>query len=43
VLAATAFLYGAALEEIPREKLDVNDPFFPLIVSVRATRAATAD
>jgi SAM-dependent methyltransferase len=38
VLAATAFLYGAALEEVPREKLDVNDPFFPLIISVRATR-----
>jgi hypothetical protein len=42
VLAATAFLYGAALEEIPPEKLDVDDPFFPLIVSVRATRAASA-
>jgi len=40
VLAATAFLYGATVEEIPREKLDVNDPFFPLIVSVRATRAS---
>jgi SAM-dependent methyltransferase len=39
VLAAAAFLYGAAVEEIPREKLDVNDPFFPLIISVRATRA----
>jgi SAM-dependent methyltransferase len=42
VLAATAFLYGASLEEMPRAKLDVHDPFFPLIVSVRATRAATA-
>src|SRR5262245_45916534 len=40
VLAATAFLYGASVEEIPREKLEVNDPFFPLIVSVRATRAS---
>ena len=40
VLAATAFLYGATVEEIPREKLDVNDPFFPLLISVRATRAA---
>jgi hypothetical protein len=27
---------------MPRAKLDVHDPFFPLIVSVRATRAATA-
>ena len=43
VLAAAAFLYGAALEEIPRTKLDVNDPFFPLIVSVRATRTAAAN
>jgi SAM-dependent methyltransferase len=39
VLAATAFLYGATVEEIPRAKLDVNDPFFPVIVSVRATRS----
>ncbi len=38
VLAASAFLYGAAVEEIPREKLDMNDPFFPLVISVRATR-----
>ena len=42
VLAAAAFLYGAALEEIPRAKLDVTDPFFPLIVSVRATRSEAA-
>ena len=42
VLAATAFLYGAALEEIPHEKLDVDDPFFPIIVSVRATRTEAA-
>ena len=38
VLAAAAFLYGATVEEIPPEKLDVNDPFFPIIISVRATR-----
>ena len=38
VLSAAAFLYGATLEEIPREKLDVDDPVFPLIISVRATR-----
>jgi len=42
VLAASAFLYGATVEEIPREKLDVSDPFFPLIVSVRATRTQPA-
>jgi hypothetical protein len=39
VLAASAFLYGASVEEVPQEKLDVNDPFFPIIVTVRATRA----
>ena len=38
VLVAMAFLQGAALEEIPRAKLDVDDPFFPLIVTVRAVR-----
>jgi SAM-dependent methyltransferase len=42
VLAASAFLYGATVEESARDKLDVNDPFFPLIVSVRATRAQPA-
>jgi SAM-dependent methyltransferase len=39
VLVDMAFLQGAALEEIPREKLEVNDPFFPLIVTVRAVKA----
>src|SRR4051812_38270964 len=38
VLAATAFLRGTALEEIPRRKLDVNDPYFPLLVTVRAVK-----
>jgi SAM-dependent methyltransferase len=38
VLAATAFLRGTALEEIPREKLEVNDPYFPLLVTVRAVK-----
>jgi hypothetical protein len=33
-----AFLQGAALEEFPPAKLEVNDPFFPLIVAVRAVR-----
>ena len=39
VLADMAFLQGAALEELPRAKLDVNDPYFPLIVAVRAVRS----
>ena len=38
VLAATAFLRGTALEEIPRRKLEVNDPYFPLLVTVRAVK-----
>ncbi|MFL5617302.1 MAG: class I SAM-dependent methyltransferase [Gemmatimonadaceae bacterium] len=38
VLAATAFLRGTALEEIPRRKLDVNDPYFPLLVTMRAVK-----
>lgn len=37
-LVDMAFLQGAALEEIPREKLDVDDPYFPLIVTVRAVK-----
>jgi len=30
------------VEEIPREKLEVHDRFFPIVVSVRATRAVRA-
>jgi hypothetical protein len=38
VLAGVAFLRGAAQQEIPRRKLDVNDPYFPLVVTVRAVK-----
>ena len=38
VLACTAFLRGVALQEIPRHKLDVNDPYFPLLITVRAVK-----
>jgi glycosyltransferase involved in cell wall biosynthesis/SAM-dependent methyltransferase len=38
VFAAVAFLHGLALEEVPRAKLDVRDPAFPVIVSVRARK-----
>lgn len=38
VLASTAFLRGTALEEIPRRKLDVNDPYFPTLVAIRAVK-----
>jgi SAM-dependent methyltransferase len=33
-----AFLYGLAREEVPRRRLDAEDPRFPLIVSVRAVK-----
>lgn len=39
VLAATAFLQGLAREEVPREKLDVVDPLYPVITGVRARKA----
>lgn len=38
VFAACAFLQGAAVEEVPRAKLDPVDPCFPVILGVRATR-----
>jgi SAM-dependent methyltransferase len=38
VLAAIAFLQGLALEEMDRQKLDVRDPFYPLISTVRAVK-----
>jgi SAM-dependent methyltransferase len=40
VFAATAFLYGLALEEVPRGKLSTKDLAFPVIVSVRAQKAS---
>ena len=39
VLAGVAFLRGTACQEIPRRKLDVNDPYFPILVTVRAVKA----
>jgi len=39
VFAACAFLQGAALEEVPLAKLQVQDPCYPVIVAVRATSA----
>ena len=40
VYAATAFLQGLALEEVDPQKLDVPDPLYPVISTVRAVRAA---
>ena len=40
VLASVAFLVGMAAEELSARELDRVDPFFPLLVTVRATKAA---
>jgi SAM-dependent methyltransferase len=40
VLTAVAFLVGMAVEELSPRELDRDDPFFPLVVTVRATKAA---
>lgn len=38
VYAATAFLQGVVLDEVDRAKLDIQDPAYPVIVGLRATR-----
>lgn len=40
VHVATCFLQGMAMEEVDRKLLDVVDPCYPVIVAVRAQRAA---
>jgi len=40
VYAATCFLQGLALDEVDRKKLDVLDPSFPLILTIRACKSA---
>ena len=42
VLAASAFLYGLAVEELTAAELDHEDPDYDVIVTVRATKRATA-
>ena len=39
-LVAVAFLLGIAQEELRERELEEDDPFFPLIITVRATKAA---
>ena len=39
VYAATALLQGLAVEEIDPAKLDVQDPSYPVVVTVRAQKA----
>jgi SAM-dependent methyltransferase len=41
VLVAVAFLLGMAREELSERELDSDDPFFPVVITVRATKAAT--
>jgi SAM-dependent methyltransferase len=43
VLVAVAFLLGMAQEELRERELEVDDPFFPLIITVRATKAALSE
>ena len=40
VLAATAFLYGLAAEELTQRELSAHDPDYQVIIGVRAIRAA---
>jgi glycosyltransferase involved in cell wall biosynthesis len=39
VFAATAFLQGAALEEVDGAKLDDHDPAYPVIITLRARKS----
>jgi GT2 family glycosyltransferase/SAM-dependent methyltransferase len=39
VLACTAFLQGVAANELSLAELDQHDPYFPLLVAVRAVKA----
>ena len=39
VFAATAFLQGAALEEVDRAKLDIDNPAYPVTITLRARKA----
>jgi SAM-dependent methyltransferase len=40
VLTAVAFLIGMAAEELSTRELELIDPFFPLLVTVKATKTA---
>ena len=42
VFAATAFLYGLAVEELDRAALDVDDANFPVVVAARAVKTLDA-
>ena len=40
VLTAVAFLIGMAAEELSTRELELVDPFFPVLVTIKATKAA---
>jgi SAM-dependent methyltransferase len=42
ILTSIAFLTGIAAEELSQRELDETDPFFPLLIAVRARRARAA-
>jgi SAM-dependent methyltransferase len=42
VLAATAFLYGLAMQEFQPQELDYRDPDYQVIITVRAVKPETA-
>jgi SAM-dependent methyltransferase len=42
VLSASAFVYGLAQEDLTPAELDVCDPFYPVTIAVRATKAAAS-
>lgn len=43
VLAAAAFLYGLAEQELRRDELDFVDPDYELLITIRASKAAEAE
>jgi SAM-dependent methyltransferase len=40
VLTCVAFLVGMAAEELTAQELETDDPFFPLLVTIRATKTS---
>ena len=40
VLTAIAFLAGMAFEELSRHELDAYDPYYPIVVAIRAVKPA---
>ena len=43
VLAASAFLHGLAVEDLRRKDLELDDPDFPVSISLRAAKPVLAD